>query len=252
MRSQNKNPKNNRGSSRRTRSSSGSSADIDSKLLQNFAGKMGNESLKGELNQRNGQRDQLLALIAERLQAMHSVQQIELDELKNRPKWFREVSKGINGFHLPQPTRWHEAAQLFKKAAQAMGRGDLSKGKQILEEALKKEEAAYESIPDMVRDRLNSSEKNQSNQADVVQWNGQEICSATTLPSEINIADKICNIRDIAERAPAIRRTTVHNWWDIEEEESGEAEQENAIETETEIEENLEEKEIYIPQKDTE
>ena len=61
-----------------------------------------------------GMRDELLEFIGERLQKMHQVQTVEKGEMGRERAWFRALARGANGYFRPEPTRWHEAAQLFK------------------------------------------------------------------------------------------------------------------------------------------
>src|SRR6056300_2012650 len=113
MRSQNKSPKSTNRQSHTKRGAGLRSGDVDSKILQKISGKQGNDSLQAQLNQRGAERDQLLSFIVHRLKNIQNVQNIELDEMKNKQKWFRDVAKGENNAYLPEPTRWHEAAKLF-------------------------------------------------------------------------------------------------------------------------------------------
>ena len=242
MRSQNKNPKTTSRSSTTKKGAGQSSNDIDSSILKKISGKMGNESLQDQLKQRGGNRDQLLSFIVQHLQNIQSVQKIELGEMKNKDEWFRAVAKGEKGFHLPQPTRWHEAAKLFKRSAQAMCRGDLSRGKDLLEQALEQERAAYESLPKMVSDKLSKVKRSGGEAPDELSRDSSEICPTTRLPQEIAIADQILNVRDVMTKAPPIRRTRPFTWWETKEEESEEEEEQNETsERQESTEQNLDE-----------
>lgn len=232
MRSQNKNPKTTSRMSYSKRSSGQQADDMDSKVLQKISGKMGNDSLQDQIKQRGNTRDQLLSFIVEHLKKIQSVQKIELDEMKNKEKWFREVAKGDKDFHLPQATRWHEAAKLFKKSAEAMCRGDLSRGKDLLEQALEQEKAAYDSLPKMVSERLNNVDRSGGNAPVALTREGAEVCPSSRLPQEIAIADQILNVRDVMSNIPPIRKTRSMWWGEIEEEEISDEEKQEQEEQE--------------------
>lgn len=242
MRSQNKNPKTTSRTSYTKRGAGQRSGDVDSKILQKISGKMGNDSLQDQIKQKGNTRDNLLSFIVQHLKNIQSVQRIELDEMKNREKWFREVAKGEKGFHLPQATRWHETAKLFKQSAQAMCRGDLGRGKELLEQALEKEKAAYDSLPKMVSDRLNQTERSGGNAPVELTRDGAEVCPSTHLPQEISIADQILNIRDVMDNIQPVRKTRSFMWWDTlkdeDEEDSAENQEQEELE-EQELQENL-------------
>lgn len=238
MRSQNKNPKTTSRSSTTKKGSGQRANDIDSAILQKVSGKMGNESLQEQLKQRGGNRDQLLDFIVQHLQNIQSVQKIELGEMKNKEEWFRSVAKGENGFHLPQATRWHEAAKLFKRSAQAMCSGDLSRGKDLLDQALEQERAAYESLPKMVSDKLSKVARSGGEAPAELSKDGAEICPSTRLPQEIAIADQILNVRDVMGNAPPIRRTRPFTWWEDKEEESEEDEEDGEASEKKEVKES--------------
>ena len=93
--------------------------DKDSKRLAKLSAKMGNGELRGELSKNSAERDRLLAFICKRIEIMKNVQSIEQQELKHEREWYREVAKGDKGFHAPDPSRWHEPAKAFEKAAES-------------------------------------------------------------------------------------------------------------------------------------
>lgn len=194
------------------------STDVDSKILEQLSKKMGNDSIKSQLDKKSGERDQLLAFISSHLQDIKHVQNIEMDELKLRPEWFRNVAKGVTGYALPDPSRWHECTKLFKQSAEAMCRGNLGQGKQLLEEALKKEEQAYESLPTQVNERLESNQRSGSTSPVSTNVESMEICPAKNLPTEIAIADEILRKDPHVKDAAPVRRTRPFTWWEQEEE----------------------------------
>ena len=211
MRSQNKRPDDTdrmvdvkRGESRR-------SGDADSKLLEQIARNIGNNELNDQLKSRAGQRDELLAVICQRLQKVESVQQIELQEMSNEREWFRQVAKGADGYTLPQPTRWHRCARLFQRAARALAEGHLGRGQQLLELALEKERAAYNSLPRQVERHLELEDRAAIANPIELGFSDNAVCPATALPAELRAAQRILNITAIMDEVPPLR--IFRSWW---------------------------------------
>jgi len=201
--------------------------DADSQRLQKLAKHIGNDVLSKHLNQKSGQRDEILAFICSRLKTVYDVQGKERNEIKNERSWFKEVAKGKAGFHLPDPTRWHECTRYFQKAGEALCNGHLGKGVQLLDKALEHERAAYNSIPIMVKNKLDGKEQTPNKAPQVAQGIGSgEFCPAVTKPKELYFADRILNIRDQMRPSPPLSI----EWWkttagDEEEEEEEEEEE---------------------------
>ncbi len=244
MRSQNNKVKNSTGAASSKSGKLGKNSDVDSRLLQQLSSKMGNQGLSDRLQQNSVQRDQLLQFICARLNNIQQIQQIELDEVSQRPEWFREVAKGENGFFLPDPERWKESATLYKKAGQALCQGNVSKGKQLLEEALKKEEATRDSLPEQVNERLESKEQEQTGAPVSTSTEGAEVCPARNTPQELKVADKILAVRATVRNAPPVRKTRPFNWWEEVEESEEDAHQDNEQEQAEEQAEEKTEEEI--------
>ena len=226
MRSSEKKPD---GTNRQVKSMRGkgkSAGDADSETLQKIAKKIGNDTLSKQLGKKSGQRDEIIAFICSRLKTIYNVQSKERNEVKNERVWYKEVAKGVKGYHLPDPTRWHECTKEFQKACQAICNGHLGKGVQILERAMEKERAAFDSIPQMVKVKLDEDEQSTKNTPRValkIAFN--ESCPSVTQPKELYYADRILNIRDHANPTPPMP------WWwrygtesDLEEEEEEEEE----------------------------
>ena len=226
MRSSEKKPK---GTDREVKSMRGSglrAGDADSQLLQNIAKNIGNDVLSKHLQGKGAQRDQILAFVCSRLKNISDIQAKERSEMKNERKWFREVAKGVQGFHIPDPTRWHESARYFQKAGQALCEGHLGRGVQLLDKALEHERAAFDSIPKMVEVKLDEHEKTPNNAPISCQKvDPNDVCPSVTKPKELQLADRILNIRDHMEATPPLR---ILDWWEsgLEEEEEEEEEEE--------------------------
>jgi len=238
MRSQNKNPKTAERLSSTKRGQGSRSTDADSEFLQKIAKNLGNTGIQDELNQRSAQRDQLLAFICHRLNNVQQVQNLEVSEMQNEDQWFREIARGTTGFALPQPTRWHECANSFKAAAQALCQGNLGRGKQLLEQALEQEQAAYDSLPKQIENQLEQKERSGDN-APLAHGtiNTSAVCPSIRLPQEIKIADRILNVRDVMEDVAPLRVFRPLNWWENPAEEEEEDQKQDSTQEEEEEEE---------------
>ena len=95
----------------------------------------------------SAQRDNLLAFICMRLQSIHDVQAKERNEMSNEKESVSRGGQRVQGYHLPDPKRWHECTKYFQRAAMAMCAGHVGRGVQLLQRALEAENAAFESIP---------------------------------------------------------------------------------------------------------
>ena len=233
MRSQNKRPDDTDRKVDVKRGEGQRSGDADSKLLEQIARNIGNNELNDQLKARSSQRDELLAVICQRLQKAESVQQIELREMSNEREWFRQVAKGAEGYTLPQPTRWHECTQLFQRAAQALADGHLGRGEQLLELALEKERAAYNSLPRQVERHLEAEERSASNPIGQ-EFSDNAVCPATALPNEIRAAQRILNITAVMDEVPPLR--VFRSWWmTSNDQEVAEEEDENATKSTTNL-----------------
>lgn len=202
--------------------------DAQSKKLQKLSAKLGNKELDGKLKTAGKRRDGLLAFIVERLQTIESVQSKELTEMSDVRDWFREVAKRTPGFTLMDPTRWHEAASLYKKAAETICNGNLGRGRDMIERAVEAEHAAFESLPKQVEPNLDPHEQTAAAEpAEMghIPENGQ--CPRTAVPEEIDLANRILNVQQVQAEIPPQRlppHTRMKMWWEEEEEEEEEQE----------------------------
>ncbi len=199
--------------------------DAASKQLAQLGKQGGNQALDDQLRRGAGMRDQLLAVICERLKNMHRVQTIEKLEMGREREWFKGVAKGKHGYHLPDPTRWHEAAELFRRAAQAMCSGNLGQGAALVDKALEAERAAYKSMPIMVRTRLDHTTKEPGDAPDVLAHvPTHSACPTTAVPQDVNYADRILAVEDVMEETPPLKAKRGNAWWLDEDEDEDEDE----------------------------
>lgn len=191
--------------------------------IEKIVRKGGNEDFARRMGMRAGMRDQMLAFVCERLRHVHGVQQIEQSKIKDVRTWFRALARGKKGVLLPDPTRWHACASLYKRAGQALALGHVDRGAALLEKAMEAERAAMESAPSQVKDDLTRAEEaDPSPPAALGHVAAGMRCPAIDAPADLHFADLILNLSDRMEHSPPLRARRPKHWWDEEEEEDEE------------------------------
>jgi hypothetical protein len=220
MRSSNKKPEANRrqSKSRRSAGSTDVENDVDSAQLKKVGTVMGNQHVRDSLHGSSAQRDALLQHISERLHILRGAQQKEHLAFGREREWFKGVAKGADGYHLPDTTRWHESAQLYKKAGEALCNGQLGRGAQLIKQAAAAEEAAFASVPKFVKIDLDSDQCAADAPESAYVVNDEGSCTGCGKPADLRIADKILNLQDKMEATPPLP-TKKRRWWDEEKEE---------------------------------
>lgn len=184
---------------------------------------VGNDEIQKRIQQGNVNRDMAMAYIADRLRNMR---QLQLREQRLIPRtshwdWWRQVADAKKPwFTKPEPKRWHEAAQLYKEAGKHLARGDMQRGKQVMERAIQAETKQLNQLTDLV----DTSDVDFDARPDVG-WL-QEIVSGSpeapcALPDDFKLADEICRVMDTVVD-PMNRRRRRDPWWTLEEEEEEE------------------------------
>ncbi len=125
-------------------------ADPNTEQLRKITKKLGNTQVKTLIGRNDHARDQIYQFILHRLQKIHSVQAREKAAMKKQRVWFDEVAHKKAGYGLPDPTRWKESAGEYKKAAQALARGNLGQAVDHLERAMEAERKALQNLPKQV------------------------------------------------------------------------------------------------------
>jgi hypothetical protein len=220
MRSSNKKPEANRrqSKSRRSAGSTDVENDVDSAQLKKVGTVMGNQHVRDSLHGSSAQRDALLQHISERLHILRGAQQKEHLAFGREREWFKGVAKGADGYHLPDTTRWHESAQLYKKAGEALCNGQLGRGAQLIKQAAAAEEAAFASVPKFVKIDLDSDQCAADAPESAYVVNDEGSCTGCGKPADLHIADKILNLNDKMEATPPLPAKKPR-WWDEEKEE---------------------------------
>ncbi len=225
MRSPNKKPEANLRQSKSHRSSGsvGAENDADSAQLKKIGKVMGNQHVRDALHGSSTQRDALLQHIMDRLQVLRGAQQKEHLAFGREREWFRGVAKGAAGFHLPDTTRWHESAQLYKKAGEALCNGQLGRGAQLIQQAAAAEQAAFSSVPTFVQTTLEQNQKAESAPESTHMVNDEGSCTGCGKPAGLKVADQILNLSDKMEPTPPLRAKK-RRWWEEDKEEEEEQE----------------------------
>lgn len=206
MRSSNKKPLSTNRPARVARAVKAGGDSVTRKLLRQHR-RLGNTAVGEKLDGATSTRDALLQNIGERLKKMRGVQIQERMEMADQRDWFRRVLKGFHGYTSPDPTRWHQSALSFKRAAEALSRGDLRRGAQLLDRALQEERDAYESLPTMVRERLQDEQtRSADTPAELSEVRSAASCPARDMPSSIDVADDILAMEDRLEEDFSYRR----------------------------------------------
>lgn len=201
--------------------------DLGSRQLRGLGSKAGNQALDAKLQDQAGMRDQLLQFVGQRLKTMHTVQSHEKLEMKHEREWFRAVAKGSAGFHLPDPTRWHEAAHLYERATHALCNGNLGHGASLLDRALEAERAAFASTPRMVEKHLDHTNDHAADApVELAHVGTESTCPSCAPPAHLRYADLILNVQDKMEQPPPIGRRKGNAWW-LEEDEDEDQEDED-------------------------
>mgnify|MGYP003336113938 CR=1 FL=1 len=192
--------------------------DAGSKELAKLAKKIGNSQVGNMLGAAREKRDALLRFIHQRLAQVQAVQKAEQDEMKDRRQWYLRLARSTPGYTLPDPTRWRETAVLYKRAAVAACAGDLGRAGHLLDDAVRAERAAFQSVPKQVDvpDGVKATAENAEERPFVEAGEG---CPPTAAPELMHLADAVIRVSDsMPEMGIAPDRPT-HNWWEIVEEE---------------------------------
>lgn len=118
--------------------------------LARLAGAVGNEGMKGRLDDATRERDALVGFVGQRLAELRSCQLAEARAMGAERRWFDEVGRGRAGFGLPDPTRWRAPAALYRRALEALAMGNLARAGDFVDQAVEAERAAFRSVPEQV------------------------------------------------------------------------------------------------------
>jgi len=192
--------------------------------LAGIAGQLGNDELMERLEQGNGTRDELLELLGQRLEAMHTAQQAEVELTKRTDNTFRTMlgeSERIGDG--PKPKRWIEAARLYEAAARALCSGQLHRGSNIMEQAVEADKKAFKDVESLSAFDSRLTEDNATELADEVLDPSSDVaCTQCPLPDAMRLAHEIQEVTSSGHEEIKGQRRELDPWWMYEEEEEEE------------------------------
>lgn len=193
--------------------------DAGGKELALLAKKVGNSQVGALLGAATEKRDALLAFVERRLSEIQMVQRAEQKEMGDQREWHLRVARGATGFTLPDPTRWHKTTQLYRRAAEALCAGDISRGAHLLDQAVAAERAAFDTVPAQIElpSALTAPSSTPEERPFVSEG---ESCPATKAPALFQRADAILRVTTTSDQVPVNRNNPLHRWWDAPEEEA--------------------------------
>jgi len=183
---------------------------------------VGNDEIQKRIQQGNVNREMALAFIGDRLRNMR---QLQLREQRLVPRgahweWWRQVADNYkNWYTKPEPKRWHSAAKLYEDAAKALARGNISRGKEIMDRAVKEEQVQMSKLTELVQ-----TEDLAFDARPDVGWLEQIVDTEPgpcALPDDIQLAQEIQNVMETVVD-PMNRRRRRDPWWTLEDEEEEE------------------------------
>ena len=191
--------------------------------LQKLVKAVGNDEIQKRIQQGNVNRDMCLAYIAEHLRNMR---QLQIREQRLVPRgahwfWWRQVADNYKTwFKKPEPKRWHQAAHMYEEAAKQLARGNVSRGKDLMEKAIVEERKQMNNLSDLVStdDLAFDARPDPRWLEQIVDTEPGQPCA---LPEDIQLARDIQNVMDTVVD-PMNRRRRRDPWWTLEDEEEEE------------------------------
>lgn len=184
---------------------------------------VGNDEIQKRIQQGTVNRDMAMAYITDRLRNMRALQQREqrLIPRTSHWEWWRQVADANKPwFKKPEPKRWHDAAKLYKEASKHLARGDLQRGKQVMERAIAEESKQLDGLTELVdQSDLDFAARPDVGWLESIVTGSPEAPCA--LPDDIKLADEILQVMDTVVD-PMNRRRRRDPWWTLEEEEEEE------------------------------
>ncbi len=167
-------------------------------------------------------REMALAFISERLRNMRQLQirEVRLTKRGAHWDWWRQVADNYKTwFTKPEPRRWHESARLYEDAAKAFARGNVSRGKEILDRAIVAENRQLDNLTELVQtDDLDFDARPDPRWLQYIVDTEPGPCS---LPDDIRLAQDIQKVEGTVVD-PMNRRRRRDPWWTLEDEEEEE------------------------------
>ena len=124
--------------------------DARSQKLLAGAKSLGNAEMQRKIDGKNAKRDEMLAFLCKRLETMRNVQQREVEQ--GTKKAMSQVKGRVLGDNTNKanfesnPLKWRTPAGLYEQAANALCRGDLHRGAQLVEKAIAEEKNCFQKV----------------------------------------------------------------------------------------------------------
>ncbi len=194
--------------------------------LTGLAGAVGNDELLGRLEQGNGSRDELLELLSARLESMHNAQKAEIELTHRMDNTFRtELGDSDRKGDGPRPKRWGVAAALYEDAARALCAGQLHRGNDLMEKAVKADKKAFAEVQPLVEydKRLADKGVELDRVSEISAGVSSSVaCTDCPLPDSLGIAHEIQGVSNEGHEQIKGQRRELDPWWMYEEEEEEE------------------------------
>ena len=204
-----------------SQAASGGSAD---RLLK-IGRSIGNDAFQDRLSEGDQQRKSLVDFAMERLRKMYGAQMAEVQAgsyTEMRKNW-KEIGDSHKEDKVkPEPMRWGEAARIYRDATYQLCRGDLDRGRQLLENAIEAERKAREALGKNV-DLADGDKDGPEAPGTMQEIVPNQACAPCALPDGLDIADAIMANQTTVQDPPVKKRGKDPWWTDLEEEEEEEA-----------------------------
>ena len=190
--------------------------------LQKLIRAVGNDEIQKRIQRGNVNREMALAFIAERLRNMRQLQlrEIRLTKRGAHWTWWRQVADNYKTWYSkPEPTRWRQSARLYEQAAKAFARGNVSRGKEILDRAIVEETKQMDRLTELVdTNDLDFDARPDPRWLEYIVDTEPGPCS---LPEDIRLAQEIQKVEETVVD-PMNRRRRRDPWWTVEDDEDEE------------------------------
>lgn len=194
--------------------------------LARLAAKIGNEEISDRIRAGNANRDEMLAHIGARLQTTREAQLREVAETHRGAHWaeWRDMSdRHKPGISTPEPARWHEVARAYELALAAVCRGDLARGRELIERAALVEDRVWRALTDLVEVR--DLERGEAWDLDWLDAIATQTPAAGACGEPMELRTVIDDIVETRASMPTLpnRTRSADPWWtEDEEDEEGE------------------------------
>jgi len=191
--------------------------------LEKLAQLVGNDEIKQRIERGNASRDAMLQHLCERLRVMQQLQirELSMTQRGGHWSWWRDAAdRNKEDLQEPKPTRWNAAARAYEDASRALCKGDITRGRQHMDDAMKLERDAHETLTRLVEltDLEFDARPTDGQLADITATAAAGPCEE---PDDVSIAAEIYNVTTTVPDMPNRKRIR-DPWWTEEEEEEEE------------------------------